>query len=304
MALTTLQRSILASVGCLLCAHAAALDIPVPSGEGYAPAWDKVAFDHGLWSAVLADHVDGAGLVDYAAVRSDKRFEEYLYRLANTDPGALASSDARLAFWINAYNAFAVQGVLATLPVERAKWPGYSVLAVEVPGITAAGKGFFEGLKFTVGGRRYSLDEIEKAVLLGRAERRARNQDHYRTVSPTGVDPRIHFALVCAAKGCVKLRQGAYEGARIDTQLGEAVRGFARDSQRATFKKRGRTMRVSQLLDWYRADLTNARYDPHAKSVAAFLSAYVDDPELARSLERDTWKTSYIEYDWKLNLKP
>ena len=62
-------------------------------------------------------------------------------------------------------------------------------------------------------------------------------------------------------------------------------------------------MRVSKLLDWYSKDLTDPRMLPHAESVAKFLSRYVDDGDLARSLAQDTWKTTYIEYHWKLNLQ-
>ncbi len=278
-------------------------DVPVPAGEAFAPSWQQVGFRHDLWNGILADHVDEAGLVDYRAVRSDGRFSEYLYRLANTDPAKVGDAKARLAFWINAYNALVVQGVLHTLPADPAAWSEYSVLDVKVPGVSEPGKGFFVGLRFVVGGRRYALDEIEKAVLLHRSKWFEKKPGHYRDVGVQTPDPRIHFALVCAARGCVALRREAYETAKVDAQLDEAVRRFARDEQRAAFDRMTRTMRVSQLLDWYGEDLIGPRFAPHAASVPKFLARYVEGSDLTRSLAEDTWKIVYIEYDWKLNFR-
>ncbi|UCC31571.1 MAG: DUF547 domain-containing protein [Phycisphaerales bacterium] len=278
-------------------------DVPVPKSDAFAKSWEQVGFRHDLWSSVLAEHVDEAGLVDYRAVRSDARFREYLYRLANTNPEKVGDAKARLAFWINAYNALAIQGVLETLPSDPTEWPRYSVLDVAIPGVREQGKGFFRGLRFMIGGRRYTLDEIEQAMLLQKPQWVAEDAAFYRSAGVGRPDPRTHFALVCAAKGCVKLRREAYEAAEIDAQLDDAVRGFTRDRQRVVFDLRSRTMRISLLLDWYREDLTNPRYRPHAASVSEFLSRYVDDSELARSLAEDRWDTTYIGYDWKLNLQ-
>jgi hypothetical protein len=278
-------------------------DVPVPASDTFAPLWDRVGFRHDLLAGPLEDHVDEAGLVDYGAVRKDIRFREYLYRLANTDPAGVGDAKARLAFWINAYNALAIQGVLETLPDDPAQWDDYSVLNVTVPGMKAEGKGFFVGLRFVVGGRRYTLDEIENAVLLQRPEWLEKHPEIYRSVGVRIPDPRIHFALVCCAKGCPRLRREPYDASKVDVQLDDAVRRFVRDQERANFKPSTHTMHVSQLLDWYRQDLTNRRFHPHAESVTKFLSRYVGDSELARSLAEDSWKTTYVEYDWKLNLQ-
>ena len=88
-----------------------------------------------------------------------------------------------------------------------------------------------------------------------------------------------------------------------DARLDDAVRRFTRDRQRAVFDLTGGALTISQLLDWYREDLTNPRYRPHAESEPESLSRYVDDSELARSLAEDRWNTTHTEYDWKLNLQ-
>jgi len=279
-------------------------DLAVPTGDSFARDWDRVHFDHTLYDAGLRAHVNDAGLVDYAAIGKDAGFQEYLYRLANTDPAALAGDKARLAFWINAYNALVIQGVLQALPPKQAEWTRFNVLEVTEPGFEEPGKGFFRGFRFMVGGRRYALDEIEHGVLLQRDEWVKSDRKFYASVGTGTPDPRIHFALVCAAKGCVKLRRGAYTSDAVDEQLDAAIAAFARDEARIRFDRAHKTMQVSQLLDWYGGDLRNPAFVPHAPSVPAFLADYVGDADLARSLRRDSWTVTWIHYDWSLNLQP
>jgi len=280
-----------------------ARDLRVPTSSAFASDWNRSRFDHGLLDGVLVDHVNASGHVDYAAIREDTRFNEYLYRLSETDPAALPDDNARLAFWINAYNALVIQGVLETLPDDRDGWSSFNVLEVDVPGFAEPGKSFFRGLKFSVGGRRYALDEIEHGVLLQRKEWVEKNPRHYRSVGAGTPDPRIHFALVCAAKGCVKLKRGAYTASAVDRQLGQAVRGFVQDKDRIRISRGRRTIHLTKLLDWYGGDLTDTAFEPHAGSVPAFLARYVSDDALARSLRSDKWTIEWIDYDWTLNLQ-
>jgi len=275
------------------------VDVPVPANPSFAENWSKSDFGVDLWAGVLADHVDVDGLVDYAAIGKDRRFLEYLHRLAKTSAADVGDGKARLAYWINAYNACAIYGMVRSLPADRSKWQDFSPLAVKLPGVE--GNGFFVGLRFMIGGVRYTLDEIEKGVILQRRE--ARRPGYDEALTPAGPDPRIHFALVCAAKGCPVLSRRPYRAATVDAQLDEAVRAFAADTRRVVFHRSSRRMEVSQLLDWYGGDLTNPKHEPHAKSVSAFLGRYVEDAALSLSLRTDRWKMTPIEYDWKVNLQ-
>ena len=272
------------------------VDVPVPADSTFAARWSKADVGVDLWAGVLEDHVDADGLVDYAAIGKDRRFLEYLYRLAKTSAEDVGDGKARLAYWINAYNACAIYGMVRSLPADRSKWDDFSPLAVKVPGVE--GNGFFVGLRFMVGGVRYTLDEMEKGVMLRRG-----GAGHDEALIPAGPDPRIHFALVCAAKGCPVLSRRPYRAATVDAQLDEAVRAFVADTRRVVFHRASRRLEVSQLLDWYGGDLTNPEYDPHAKSVPAFLARYVPDEDLARLLRAERWKMTPIEYDWKVNLQ-
>jgi len=293
--------AIIIGVGAATCA---ARDIPIPAKQADWANWDRVHFDHALLDGVLIDHVDASGLVDYAAIRTDPRFDEYLYRLSRTDPAKLVDNHARLAFWINAYNAFVIQGVLEALPSDRSQWSTFSVLAVSEPGPAKQGNAFFRRFKFVVGGRRYALDEIEHGVLLQRDEWTRRKRRRYASIGAGTPDPRIHFALVCAAKGCVKLRRGAYTADKVNEQLDAAVREFTRETAHFWVDAANHTIHLTKLLDWYGKDLTNKTFEPHAKSVPAFLAKYVSNAKLARALRDDQWHIEWILYDWTLNVQP
>ncbi len=284
---------------CLVLGDPVGRDVSVPTDPAFATTWGKSKFSHALWDGALQDHVNEAGLVRYDRIGADRSFREYLYRIANTNPKDLAGDGERLAFWINAYNAVVIQGVLETLPAGRNKQDTYTVISVAVPGIQEPGKGFFAGLRFMVGGKRYTLDEIEKSVLLHQGDRYQANRAAYDALGPKTPDPRIHFALVCGAKGCPKLQLQAYRGEAIDAQLDNAVREFV--ETRVSFDRQARLVAVSELLNWYGDDLTNGRYQPHAPSVIAFLAPYVTDESLARSLRDERWGTRFTKYDWTLN---
>lgn len=277
--------------------------MPVPQSDRFRENWDRAKPDHALFTAALTQHVNAQGLVNYAAMSMDHYYLEYVHRLASVEVARLPDSAAKLAFWINAYNALAIQGALETMPKDVMKWHEHNVLNVKVAGFEQPGKGFFEGLRFVVGGRRLSLGEIEKAILLKKPDWVKKDPAYYSSVSPDVVDPRVHFALVCASIGCVRLLPEAYEPSRIEVQLEAAARRFARDPARARFDIPARTLHASRLLEWYAEDFTNPAHTPHAANVPAFFAKYVEDESLARSLMAEPWTVAYAEYDWSLNIQ-
>lgn len=64
-----------------------------------------------------------------------------------------------------------------------------------------------------------------------------------------------------------------------------------------------RAIKASQLVEWCGSDLTRAEYTPHARSVPVFMAEYVIDKDMARSLRREQWTMTYLDFDWKLNVK-
>ena len=203
------------------------------------------------------------GQVNYPALQTDPRFAAYLAQLDRVDPVSLSSERDRLAFWINAYNAFAIQGIL----------DGYS------PRPYLGWYRYFKGREYGVGGQKLNLSDLEHEIL----------RKQFR-------EPRIHFAIVCASASCPKLLARAYRGKPLNEQLDAAARVFVNDLTRNRFDRQARVAYLSKIFDWFEEDFIVA-----AGSVLGFVSRYVKDPELARDLTTVRYRIEYLEYDWSLN---
>ncbi|UCH35765.1 MAG: DUF547 domain-containing protein [Armatimonadota bacterium] len=218
------------------------------------------AFSHELFDAVLQEHVGSHGLVDYAALRRDRaRLDQYLDALARTDASSLPSREDRLAYWLNAYNAFTIAGVLDHYPVK-------SVQDVER---------FFKEQRYKAGGARYSLDDIENAV-----------------IRPTFREPRIHFVLVCAAKSCPRLWSRAIDPGTLEQRLEASAKKFINSPAGARVDRTKKELTLSALFKWYRTDFLG-----EADSLAGYVRRYLDDPpsDLAQ------YRVRFQAYDWSLN---
>ena len=223
---------------------------------------------HGLFDAVLKDHVRD-GRVDYQAITSDSRFWRYLDQLAATDPDTLPDEKAQLAFWINAYNAYTIRLIIDRLPLQSIRDIGLGLPVVSGPW----------SIEFAeIGGKTFTLNAIEHDI-----------------IRPRFKDPRIHFALVCAAVGCPKLRPEAYEGVSLDRQLDEDARGFLADSSRNRFESDGKKLLLSQIFNWYRGD-----FDEAAGSVPKYIARYVGPDARSVALDPDV-VVEFLDYDWSLN---
>ncbi|MDE3225900.1 MAG: DUF547 domain-containing protein [Nitrospirota bacterium] len=203
------------------------------------------------------------GVVNYPGIAADSRLEAYLRELDRIDPNSLPTREARLAFWINAYNAFAIKGIL----------DGYS------PGTLAGRYQYFLGRDYLVGGEKITLYDLERNLLI-----------------PDFRDPRMHFAIVCASRSCPKLRSEAYHASRLDAQLDESARVFINDPARNRFDRENRVASLSMIFKWFEKD-----FAAQGGSVLGYVARYVTDQGLARDLESSPYTIEFLEYDWRLN---
>lgn len=229
------------------------------------PALARV--DQGLWDRLLRRYVDDDGLVAYRALNTQGRaqLDRYLAELARANPAGMSRNE-QLAFWINAYNAGVVAAVLR----------GYS------PETTLSRAQLFRWYAFPVAGRSRTPDEIENDVL--------RQQFH---------DPRIHFAIVCGATSCPKLRREAYRGDRLDEQLNDQARRFIEDPSRNDLDPTVGRIELSSIFDWFRPDFIAV-----AGSLPDFAARYVATPQQAEALHRYGDQIGFLEYNWALNAQP
>lgn len=231
------------------------------------PAANLNGVDHSLFTQVLADHVkDGA--VDYRAIKTDERFARYIALLQNADPAAL-SGEEKLAFWVNAYNAFTIQYVLKKYPLKSLM----NKLSY------ATGGGTFKTKFITVNGVKYSLNDIENDI-----------------IRPMG-DPRIHFALVCGAKSCPPLRPEAYVAGRLSEQFDDQGRIFMSQPGKNRFDFEKNEIYISKIFDWFKDD-----FRKNGKTEIDFISQYLPPEQAQKLLARAaTIKIKHTDYDWDLN---
>jgi hypothetical protein len=231
------------------------------------------SFDHSPFDILLRKHV-AAGLVDYNGFKKAREFPAYLEALARAEPASLSAPE-RLAFWINTYNAYTIEAIL--LHGERGSIRNISESGFAVGG----GGGPWREKLVRAGGQVYHLDNVEHDII--------RKQF---------AEPRIHFALVCAALGCPPLRSEAYTGARLEAQLSDQARIFLRESpaKNRVAVAEGVVYASPILVEWYREDFGGT---PEAigKYLAGF---YPEGPEKSLLLG-GAFKLEATDYDWTLN---
>jgi hypothetical protein len=220
---------------------------------------------HAIWDGLLKKYVNGQGLVDYKGLKHDGALlDQYLDLLSHKSPTSTWSVNEKMAYWINAYNAFTVKLILNHYPVKSIKDIG---LAVQIPFINTPWTEKF----FTIGGAKMSLDNIE-----------------HGTLRQQFTDPRIHFALVCAARSCPRLRNEAYTSTRLAEQLNEQGVYFLNDPTKNAITP-GRAS-LSKLFDWYSGD-----FEKNSRSIVYWVNRYSQT-----KINADT-PISYLDYDWRLN---
>ncbi len=225
---------------------------------------DSRPINHVLWDTLLQKYVSENGQVNYKGFVKDKAvFEDYLTLLKNNHPNTKNwSDDERLAYWLNAYNAFTVKLIIDNYPVKSIK-----DIKDGIPFVNTVWD-----IKFiNIEGANYDLNNIEHGIIRAQFE-----------------EPRIHFAANCASISCPRLRNEAYVAERLDEQLTDQTIYFLKNSVKN--KLDTNTPQLSKLFSWYRMDFTK-----NNDSVIDFINQYSDIKI------KDSASLEYLDYDWNLN---
>jgi Protein of unknown function, DUF547 len=230
------------------------------------------SFDHSAYDALLRKHV-AAGMVDYDAFAAAPEFVVYLKRLGQAEPAALGEQE-RLAFYINAYNAYTIR--LINLKHERSSIRNINkTLGLRL-------KGPWKEAFADVAGKTLSLDDIEHGIIRRQFK-----------------EPRIHFALVCAAMSCPPLRSEAYSGARLDAQLDDQARTFLLDSPDANrLDLQKGILYVSPIFEWYKED-----FGTTPTALVAYVARFYPEGPAKTFLLSGKAALATTDYDWTLNSK-
>jgi hypothetical protein len=122
------------------------------------------------------------------------------------------------------------------------------------------------------------------------------------------IEPRLHMALVCAAKGCPPLRSEAYAAERLNEQLDDQAIRFLGNPAALRIDRGNGVVYLSSIFKWYGDDF-RARYAPTAgfaglnetnRAVANFCARYLSDAG-RKFLEAGGYAVKFIDYDWSLN---
>lgn len=236
----------------------------------YAPT--SQAYDLDVWARVLSAHVDTTGNVDYAGIQNKAQdLNEFVSGLAIIGPTAtpdrFQNDTERMAYWINAYNALVIYGVVESYPVDSVK-------------DIALFYGFFKRKKFRVDGREMTLDDIEHGIL-----------------RPKYKDPRIHAAINCAAKSCPRLQREPFYPALLNEQLQTAMQEMVRSHKHVRLDLAQEVLYLSKIFDWFGEDFIKKDQN---LGLIDYVARYMDAQMAYLVLSRD-FEIEFLDYDWSLN---
>jgi len=232
--------------------------------EAYADEPAATSFDHSVFDRLLRMHVAQGGWVEYAELQKDARsLDLYIESLASAPFNELGR-DGKLALLINAYNAFTLRLILDHYPVKSIK---------DIPADKR-----WDDKRWNVAGNVWSLNQIE-----------------HEQIRPKFREPRIHFALVCAAIGCPPLRAEAYSASRLEEQLADQTRYVHTHDRWFQYKRGAEVVQLTKLYDWYGGDFAQV-----AESVLAYAATHSDELKEMRKKGQPP-RIEWLSYDWSLN---
>jgi hypothetical protein len=255
------------------------------------PAGSVQSFSYEEYGSVLAAFVDTQGMVDYQTLKVNRqRLDAFAAPLETLRPAVYSKWSQRdqIAFWINAYNALTLEAIISYYPIRASflrslVFPKNSIR--QIPGV-------WTELQFEVLGKKVTLNQIEHEIL-----RKEFNE------------PRIHVALVCAAKGCPPLRNEPYTGDRLDEQFADQTKRFLSQAGKFRIDRAQGRVYLSPIFDWFGGDFVKtfgAGVNPKSgrnveeKAVLNFIAAHLGTND-RDYLVTGNYKVVYLDYDWSLN---
>lgn len=264
----------------------------------------KNKLDYKLYEQVLSEFVVD-GKVKYIELRKsmmrdkqkDSCFIHWLQLLSKVGPNETVTlfknKDDELKFYINAYNALCIWGVLyhSFYYKLRKRELISSVMDVKSRLEIKNGFGFFKAPMYILDGdRTISLDHLEHNII----------RDKFK-------DARIHCAINCASNGCPKLQSFVIDVKDLDRLCQE----FVNQEMNVFIDKTNKIIRLSQIFKWYEQDFQmfyNQQSDENKalfknNKLLYFIFKYAnqklkDDIKL---IIANDFKIEWISYDWSLN---
>ena len=209
-------------------------------------------------NAFLSSYVKD-GRVDYNKLQNEQEDLNSLMDMISNSKLSSLSDDERKAFLINTYNIAII----------------HAIIELDVPESPLRVEGFWDRKNIQIDNQIYSLNEIEKDLLL-----------------PVYNDSRLHFALVCAAIGCPKLQSYAYRPEELDSQLENVTIEALNDSKFTQVNHEEESVALSEIFTWYQGDFLQ-----ESESILSYVNSF------RRTPIPDSYKVTSYSYDWSLNIQ-
>ncbi|MBN2128664.1 MAG: DUF547 domain-containing protein [Sedimentisphaerales bacterium] len=244
------------------------------------------------YTGILQDYVRPNGRVDYSTLRRRRlQLKQLLMQLDELDPEVYAGwpQEAKLAFWINAYNLKMLETITRNYPIESSWWLRLTWPPSDIRHI----KGIWTDYKFIVMDEEFTLTAVERRFF-----RKAFD------------DPRAYLAVTYATRSSPRLRRGPYLGADLDEQLDEQVSGFLSDPKGFRIDRAKKTVSLSALFkpNWrgrefvarYATDKKFKDRPPETRAVLNFITKYLAREDVY-FLETENYTLEYMNFDWRIN---
>lgn len=181
----------------------------------------QTKFSHGPFDALLKKVVSSSGVVDYPLLKSNMQdLNSYCKSLEDNPPLSSWGKNEKLAYWMNAYNAY-------TLKLIAENYPLQSITDLH------GGKPW-DKKWINLDSKSLSLNDIENVI-----------------IRPTFKDARIHFAVNCAAKSCPPIANYAFTSRNVNSKMEALTKSFINSSSNSITKDK---ISVSKIFDWYKED--------------------------------------------------
>lgn len=220
------------------------------------PVVEKVSNtpNHDNWNSILKSNVSSSGKVNYTKMKTNlSEIENYISNLESLADQSTWSKNEKLAYWINLYNAATVRLIVQNYPTS-------SITKIN------GGKPWDKKV-VTISGKSYTLNQIENDI-----------------IRPVFKEPRIHFAVNCAAISCPKIMNSAFTADKLNYQLTKQAKSFINGSKNSLNED---SIEISKIFEWYAVDF--------GSSIIDYLNKY------STTTINSNAAVSYKEYNWDLN---
>lgn len=272
------------------------------------------------WDQLLKLHVAGSQGVAYVGMEKDFAILDAFILAHNKLKMDDLNDDARLAIYINLYNAGMIYNILKYAQAKKISVGSEDFLKLQINSLDISEDIWSnQSYSLPLSGRQVTLDGIEHGLI--RKQKKPGRSGfplELEKMSVRELDPRIHVAVNCAARSCPPIREIAYRPETVRKMLQENMISFVNDQNQ--FAKMSDTkLEANKIIFWYYTDFNQAaKKIGNLKSAGDYFATFIDSTSsdgdwkrrhfLANFNDRSIFALRFTsdfnwQYDWLINDK-